>query len=232
MHLKATSLLLLLAVGTALSNDRGPRKQPLRRDTVKADANDSTADSLVSRDSRLHPGPFLGVKGTWYKLETGEVDCGGYYTHADHVVALNQDQYGNLDSRSPYCGHKIRITANGKSALATIVDACPKSPKNCHWGALDMSKGLFSHFADLSVGELDISWHLVDGDKPGSHGEAKPPPHSSHVPPPSKHHPPHRHPSHPDEYEQEHYHHHHKHKQHRHKQQHHHHHHHHQRAQH
>jgi expansin (peptidoglycan-binding protein) len=59
----------------------------------------------------------------------------------------------------PNCFKQLQITANGKSAVATVMDQCP----GCAYGDLDMSPSLFSHFADHSVGRFGISWDWIDG---------------------------------------------------------------------
>lgn len=58
----------------------------------------------------------------------------------------------------PNCFKQLRINANGKSAVATVMDQCP----GCAYGDLDMSPDLFSHFADHSVGRFPISWEWMD----------------------------------------------------------------------
>ncbi|KAK0556274.1 hypothetical protein OC844_005893 [Tilletia horrida] len=161
----------------------------------------SQSHSTGLAERGLDFGPFRGGKGTWFNVAENEVDCGGYYKPSDFVVALNQGQYGNLDARSPYCDQYISITSNGKTATAKIVDACPESPDACHWGALDMSTGLFQFFAGLDVGVIDIQWHLLGDDhdnsgsgssgggssgsnpQPPSHKEDPKPPKASNPPP-------------------------------------------------
>jgi hypothetical protein len=54
----------------------------------------------------------------------------------------------------PHCGQQLRITSNGHSEIATVVDTCP----GCKYGDLDMSPALFQHFNDLGVGRFKISW--------------------------------------------------------------------------
>ncbi|KAE8219612.1 hypothetical protein CF319_g6721 [Tilletia indica] len=152
-------LILLAVVATAAqAKSADHRNAPTIRNEHKRHAQNRT---LASRD--LHPGPFTGGHGTWFNVEENEVDCGGFYKHTDFVVALNQPQYGNLDARSPYCNRYIEITANGKTATAKVVDACPESSGACHFGSLDMSIGLFQFFDSLDKGVIDIKWSLKDG---------------------------------------------------------------------
>lgn len=72
---------------------------------------------------------------------------------SDFIVALNSPQYGS-GYPGPNCFKQIQISANGKTATATIMDQCP----GCGYGDLDMSPSLFNHFADPSVGVFQMSW--------------------------------------------------------------------------
>lgn len=75
---------------------------------------------------------------------------------SDFIVALNSPQYGG-GYPGPNCFKQIQISANGKTATATIMDQCP----GCGYGDLDMSPALFNHFADPSVGVFQMSWDFV-----------------------------------------------------------------------
>lgn len=77
---------------------------------------------------------------------------------SDYIVALNSAQFGG-SYPSPECGKSITISYNGKSAVATIQDECP----TCGYGELDLSEGLFDHFADESMGQFYGSWSFNDG---------------------------------------------------------------------
>lgn len=95
-------------------------------------------------------------KATWYGVNPGDMGaCGTHLDADDFFVALNQGQYGSLNAQSSYCGKTITITNGKKTAQAKILDACPKGVQ-CHWGALDMSRSLFSYFNDFGVGVFDI----------------------------------------------------------------------------
>lgn len=74
----------------------------------------------------------------------------------DFTVALNEVQYGNLNSVSSYCDKTITISNGVKSTQAKITDACPTG-EQCHYGALDMSKSLFEFFNPTSVGVFPIT---------------------------------------------------------------------------
>ena len=89
---------------------------------------------------------------TFYGMSDGDKGaCGDNLDPNQHIVALNQVQYGDLNAVSKYCGKTIRISCNGKSTTAKIVDACPTG-EQCHYGALDMSKSLFKYFHELDIG--------------------------------------------------------------------------------
>lgn len=83
--------------------------------------------------------------------------CGSYLSSSDYVVALAQPLWGNLNVKSPLCGHTITISANGKSTQATIMDACPTGGGNCGGPDLDMSQSLFEFFNPIGVGKFGIT---------------------------------------------------------------------------
>lgn len=60
--------------------------------------------------------------------------------------------YGDTGKQSQYCGKTLTITnkSTGKSAQATVADACPTCDSA---QSLDMSRGLFLDLAgDLGIG--------------------------------------------------------------------------------
>jgi expansin (peptidoglycan-binding protein) len=96
---------------------------------------------------------------TYY--ETGLGACGHENKPSDFIVAMNSPQYQS----GAHCGQKVKIEVNGKSAIAEVVDECP----GCGYGNLDLSEGLFRHFADTKEGVLYGSWSFVDE----HHGSSK-----------------------------------------------------------
>ncbi|KAJ9124720.1 hypothetical protein QFC24_003088 [Naganishia onofrii] len=96
----------------------------------------------------------FGGRATYYA--TGLGACGQVSSDSDFIVALNTPQYGG-GYPGPNCFKQIQISANGKTATATIMDQCP----GCGYGDLDMSPSLFNHFADPSVGVFQMSWDFV-----------------------------------------------------------------------
>jgi len=100
--------------------------------------------------------------------------CGHYNGPNDYIVALNTPQYGSGGD----CGRTITISGLGKTAQATIADECP----GCPYGCLDFSEGLFQHFADLSVGEFQITWDF--GGSSGGDDDSQSKPTTTKAPPP------------------------------------------------
>ncbi|TRM66361.1 RlpA-like double-psi beta-barrel-protein domain-containing protein-containing protein [Schizophyllum amplum] len=76
--------------------------------------------------------------------------CGSYNSDSEFVVALNIPQFAG----GAHCGETITITANGKTTTALVADECME----CPYGAVDFSTGLFTFFADPSVGVLYGDW--------------------------------------------------------------------------
>ncbi|KAG8918986.1 hypothetical protein FRC01_001542 [Tulasnella sp. 417] len=96
-------------------------------------------------------------RATWYDVGLGA--CGDYNSPGDYIVALNSHQLDTSVYPPVQCGRKVRITYEGKSAVATVKDECP----GCPFGALDMSKGLFTHFTGLGTGVFYMNWEWTDG---------------------------------------------------------------------
>jgi hypothetical protein len=94
---------------------------------------------------------FDHAKMTFYDVGLGA--CGRTNQPADFVVALNAAQYDS----GHHCGQRIQIRANGKTAVAQVVDRCT----GCEGHGLDLSKGLFSHFADANDGVFVATWDFI-----------------------------------------------------------------------
>jgi len=96
---------------------------------------------------------YSNTQWTWYDVETGnQVYCGGYYHNDDAIVALS-----GANMNQSVCGKRIKMTYNGITQYATIVDMCP----SCQSGALDLSRGLFSNFASINVGVIHGDWDFA-----------------------------------------------------------------------
>jgi hypothetical protein len=89
---------------------------------------------------------------TWYNVGVGA--CGWKNKASDFVVAVNTAQFDS----GAHCGQRIEIRANGKTAIAEVVDECP----GCSHNGLDLSKSLFAHFESTDDGVFDASWNFLD----------------------------------------------------------------------
>ncbi|KAJ9099266.1 hypothetical protein QFC21_004147 [Naganishia friedmannii] len=121
----------------------------------------------------------FGGRATFYA--TGLGACGQVSSDSDFIVALNTPQFGD-GYPGPNCFKQIQISANGKTATATIMDQCP----GCAYGALDLSPSLFNHFADPSVGVFQMSWDFVGAAAPAPEPTSTyvaPAPTSTYTPP-------------------------------------------------
>jgi hypothetical protein len=127
-------------------------------------------------DVKLHQNRkrFSGT-ATYYAVGLGA--CGKHNRPSDYIVALNSAQYGG-GYPGPNCFKHITITSGGKSANAIIMDECP----TCGYGDLDLSQGLFEHFAPTSKGVFEMQWTFGGGGGGGGGGDddhddkPKPPP--------------------------------------------------------
>ncbi|KAJ2917219.1 hypothetical protein MD484_g3219, partial [Candolleomyces efflorescens] len=94
----------------------------------------------------------------WSFYDVGLGACGETNVATDYIVALNTNQFGT-GYPGPYCGKTITMSYGGKTATATIMDSCP----GCPYGGLDLSRGLFQHFASEDVGIVYGEWEFTDG---------------------------------------------------------------------
>ena len=159
--MKAFLVALVLGVGIATAF--------LDPEVLEANVKNSSAHTLKKRSA------FSGT-ATWYDVETYQAGACGYdIDNSMHIVALNEPMYGDLDSRSKWCGKHIMIANGLKTVRAVIMDACPETSQ-CHHGSLDMSMSLFQEFNDLTLGVFPITWwtiddsHNDDGDKGHGNG--------------------------------------------------------------
>ncbi|WVO24368.1 uncharacterized protein IAS62_005733 [Cryptococcus decagattii] len=119
---------------------------------------------------------YTGV-GTFYY--TGLGACGLNSQDSDFMVALNSAQYGS-GYPGPQCFKYITIQMGSTTIGGVeILDECP----TCDYGSLDLSPGLFTHFADYDAGTIHITWWF-DDDSPASTSTSETPT-STYVPPTS-----------------------------------------------
>ncbi|CDS06074.1 hypothetical protein LRAMOSA08602 [Lichtheimia ramosa] len=86
--------------------------------------------------------------------------CGPHESDTSRIVALNKDQYGDLNAKSSWCGKEVLIMSGDKWTTAVITDACP----GCKQYSLDLTPAVFKDLGDLDKGVLPIKWCVI-GDK-------------------------------------------------------------------
>ncbi|KAF9575112.1 hypothetical protein EC968_004338 [Mortierella alpina] len=97
-------------------------------------------------------GVFTG-RGTWFTDKTGS--CNTSFDTNDMIVAMNEAQMHG----TAQCGKSVKITYNGKTVNAKVVDTCPK--QYCSSGSLDLSQAAFKQLAPLDKGVIEIKWQFV-----------------------------------------------------------------------
>jgi len=95
---------------------------------------------------------------TFYTAGLGS--CG--YTNdgtTEDVVALAHNLYENPPAGDPSnpCGSTIKITHNGKSITAKVVDKC----MGCVGDSIDLSNHAFDQLEDEAVGRTTCTWEYV-----------------------------------------------------------------------
>ncbi|KAG0229100.1 hypothetical protein BGW41_003180 [Actinomortierella wolfii] len=99
-----------------------------------------------------------GVRTTWFSDTTGSCDMD--FDQSDMIVALNEEQMGDLQGPNSQCGRTMRVTYNGKSVDLKVVDTCPS--EYCVNGAIDISQAAFKKLAgDLDIGVIKTSWKFI-----------------------------------------------------------------------
>jgi hypothetical protein len=147
-----SSLAVILAIGSANASQNGMVRRHHSKLAARNAASTPETHTLQKRS-------FQG-KATFYGMSSGDQGaCGDMLDSSEFTVALNEVQYGSLNSVSSYCGKTITITNGVKTAQAKITDACPTGVQ-CHYGALDMSTSLFKFFNPMDVGVFDITWWI------------------------------------------------------------------------
>ncbi|KAF9956020.1 hypothetical protein BGZ72_003094 [Mortierella alpina] len=97
-------------------------------------------------------GTFSG-RGTWFTDKTGS--CNTPFDTNDMIVAMNEAQMGG----TAQCGKTVKITYNGKTVNARVVDTCPQ--QYCSSGALDLSQAVFKELAPLDQGVINLKWQFA-----------------------------------------------------------------------
>lgn len=67
-------------------------------------------------------------RGTFFDPPTeggSQGACGPYADENSQIVAMNADQYGDMNTKSHWCGKQVEICYKDKCTIATVTDACP-----------------------------------------------------------------------------------------------------------
>lgn len=125
----------------------------------------SKAAPTTTKTSEAEPTPASGGEtfsghATFYFQDGVAGACGNVHGDDELIVAMDTRRYGNTGKKSDLCGKQVKITntANGKSVVATVQDACPgcDSPDS-----IDLSEGTFTKIGEKDTGILPISWSFV-----------------------------------------------------------------------
>ena len=115
--------------------------------STSADASSDTSTSVCAVDN-----PCTGDI-TYY--DTGLGACGTTNDGlSENVVALPYGLMGTANNNNPYCGKRITIACNGKTATAVVVDKC----MGCQGESIDLSRKAFRELAEYSVGRTTAEW--------------------------------------------------------------------------
>ncbi|KAI9321875.1 RlpA-like double-psi beta-barrel-protein domain-containing protein-containing protein [Dichotomocladium elegans] len=99
--------------------------------------------------------------GTWFVPvnEGGPYgSCGPKEDSNSLIAALNHEQYGEMNRKSPWCGKKIKVEGEKGAVVVTINDACP----GCGFGDLDLTPKVFKEvIGDMNKGVGPITWYAV-----------------------------------------------------------------------
>lgn len=136
-------------------------------------------DFLKVADGKyIGSGPREWAKGTFYSLENPAENHGYTKTacgidnppDTTPLVAISMKNWREISGGStwnaPFCGHHVKVTYKGRSAIATVVDGCA----TCDYNHIDMSPVLFYYLtgskeAGDRLGVMqgsDFSWEWVD----------------------------------------------------------------------
>jgi expansin (peptidoglycan-binding protein) len=138
---------------TSHHKKRSTKKSSKKKTTKKTTKKSSSGSSSSS-------GTYKGT-ATWFDPASeggSQGSCGKSENPHSAIVALNHAQYGNMNSKSSWCGKKISIKGPHGTTTATINDACP----GCGSGSLDLTASVFEKVVgNLDIGVGSITWHLI-----------------------------------------------------------------------
>lgn len=117
-----------------------------------------TASGAASLAGRIRPNTSNEGVATHYDAGTGDGACLYGPSEDLMIAAMNHTDY----ETSKACGAYVRVrAANGASITVRITNECPLP---CAPGQLDLSKEAFAKLADLSRGEIPVTWTLLSPD--------------------------------------------------------------------
>ncbi|KAJ4324434.1 hypothetical protein N0V94_001332 [Neodidymelliopsis sp. IMI 364377] len=121
-----------------------------------APATSSAAASPPSSGGSSYSGDV-----TVYDTQGGYGACGKALSDTDMIVALASTAWGvssydaqTGDATNPWCGQKITIEANGKTATATIMDMCP----GCTGDDIDLSRAAWKAIGMTEDTRIKGTW--------------------------------------------------------------------------
>ncbi|MFF3846538.1 expansin EXLX1 family cellulose-binding protein [Streptomyces sp. NPDC002328] len=137
---------------TASATPSKPKPPKARASATVAARSDATQAPSAGR---IRPGVTYRGLATHYDAADGDGAC--LFGPADDmmIAAMNHTDYETAKA----CGAYIAVrTANGASVTVRITNECPLP---CAPGQIDLSRQAFAKLADLSKGELSITWSLL-----------------------------------------------------------------------
>ncbi|MET8750348.1 RlpA-like double-psi beta-barrel domain-containing protein [Streptomyces sp. NPDC004667] len=105
------------------------------------------------------PKPGKGYEGPADFFHGNGVDgtCGQRINDGDFVAALDPTMFGMGDP-APHCGKKVIVTYEGKSIVATVLDASPTAQRR----GLDLTPAAFTALAPLDRGTINVTWRFAE----------------------------------------------------------------------
>ncbi|KAF9963200.1 hypothetical protein BGZ70_007568 [Mortierella alpina] len=137
-----------LATMAAPIDPQVPSELPRNTSAPAIPASEMNLVSAAASANGIYSG-----RGTWFTDKQGS--CGTPFDTNDLIVAMNEAQMGGRAQ----CGKSVKVTYNGKSVNARVVDTCPK--QYCSSGALDLSQAVFKQLAPLDKGVIEIQWQFA-----------------------------------------------------------------------
>ncbi|KIK19348.1 hypothetical protein PISMIDRAFT_30334 [Pisolithus microcarpus 441] len=119
--------------------------------TSSAPAAQSSPASSGSTGSSLNSGGFA----TFFYQNGNAGACGQVNPDTAFICAMDSALYS-----SSLCGKQVQITNtdNGQSVTVTVADECPTC---ANANSIDLSVAAFEAIADLSTGQVPITWQYV-----------------------------------------------------------------------